>query len=114
MKTEYEQRLIPNGNLVTITYHYREAWQRMMNGHMRPPVVVKMYPASDVQRNRLINLFTEVSSDIIFIIKEYLSIVKQKFQGISFDYELINHVVRLKEDGEGIDHYRAEISWFDD
>ena len=111
MTTKHVQRLTLNGNLITITYNYREAWQRILNGHMQPPVVIKMYPGASTERKRLIQQFNLVAPDLMFIVREYLSIVKEKFEGISFQYQLVNHVIRLEENEKGIEYYRAELKW---
>lgn len=111
MKTEYVQRLVLHGDLVTITYSYRETWQRLLNGHMQPPVVVKLYPKTIKEQRELIAHFAQLSDDIVFIIREYLSVVQNKFEGIRFQYELINHAIKLSEEDEKIDYYRAELKW---
>ena len=44
MENTYHQKLTIDGIRVVITYNFREVWQKLMNGHMQPPVVVKVYP----------------------------------------------------------------------
>ncbi len=114
MHSKYVQRLTINDHRITITYNFREAWQRQLNGHLRPPVVIKMYPDVCQDRQRLTASFAVWSQDLIFIIKEYISTVKNRFAGISFRYELVNHAITLKENREDIHYYRAELKWSND
>jgi len=109
---KHVQRLTLDGNLITITYNYREAWQRILNGHMLPPVVIKMNPKVNIERKRLIEQFNMVAPDLMFIVREYLSTVKEKFEGISFEYQFVNHAIRLDENKKGIEYYRAELKWY--
>ena len=100
-----------NEHLITITYSFREAWQRRFREQLPAPVVVKMYPGTVKDRQQLSTIFSVLSMDFIFIIKEYLSTVKERFDGIRFDYELVNHAIKLKENREDIEYYRAELLW---
>lgn len=111
MQTEYSQRLALKGHSVIITYNFRERWQRSMNGHMKPPVVVKMHPNRITERKVLENVFTRIEDDIIFVVREYLSTIRHRFYGVSFEYALVNHAISFDDNG-AIAYYRAELKWY--
>ncbi|MEM9361331.1 MAG: hypothetical protein AAGA43_01800 [Bacteroidota bacterium] len=112
MKNTYSQKLTIDGNRVVIMYNYREVWQKLMNGHMQPPVVVKVYPEDVMEKDAVVGFFDKISKDIVFIIREYLSVVRKKFIGIDFKYQLVNHAFKYKEDSETIEYYSAELYWY--
>lgn len=112
METEYIQHLTLDGHRITICYTFRETWQRLLNGHMRPPVVVKVESPTGKNKEELIAVFQIIAPDILFIIREYLSIVSQRFEGISFTYMFVNHSMEREENGVKFIQYRAELKWF--
>ena len=112
MENTYHQKLTIDGIRVVITYNFREVWQKLMNGHMQPPVVVKVYPEDPIEKEVLVDFFNKISRDIVFIIREYISVVRKKFIGIDFKYQLVNHAVKYKEGSETIEYYRAELYWY--
>lgn len=111
MQESYIQRLTLNNHRIVITYAFRELWQRRLNGHLQPPVVVRLYPSAIKDTEEITTLFSVFSGDLIFIIKEYLSAVRDRFKGITFHYELVNHAITMEEDRENIEYYRAELKW---
>ncbi|MEM9077614.1 MAG: hypothetical protein AAGC43_11260 [Bacteroidota bacterium] len=112
MGNTYNQRMTIDGHRIVITYNFREVWQKLMNGHMQPPVVVKIYPEDALEKKALLHFSSKVSTDIIFIIREYISVVRKRFIGIDFKYELVNHSIRYQEDNTAIAYYRAELDWY--
>lgn len=111
MQESYVQRLALNGHRILITYSFRELWHRRLNGHLQPPVVIRLYPNNINDTQELTELFSIWSDDLIFIIREYLSTVKARFRGITFQYELVNHAIKMEEDRQNIEYYRAELKW---
>lgn len=111
MQSKYQQKLSLFGNNFTITYHYRESWQRILNGQLRTPVEVKVFPKGSEDESMLSQHLNRAEPDLLYIIREYLSTVKERFEGIRFDYELINHKIRVGEESGSVLYYRAELKW---
>ena len=111
MQSKYQQNLSLFGYNFTITYNYREAWQRILNGQLRTPVEVKLFPKGNEDENILYQHLNQAATELIYIIREYISTVKDRFEGIRFDYELINHEIRFGEDKGAVLYYRAELKW---
>ena len=111
METRYQQRLSLFGNTFLIIYNYRETWQTMVNGPMRTPVEVKVFPNGNDDERMLSLHLSRAAPDLLYIIREYLSVVKNRFNGIRFHYELINREIRLAEDNGSVMYYRAELKW---
>jgi len=110
MESSYQQRLSLFGNTFTITYNYPESWQFMMNGNIRTPVEVKVFPKGNEDERILSMHLSRAAPDILYIIREYLSLVKNRFRGIRFHYELINREIRVEDSGSVL-FYRAELKW---
>lgn len=111
METRYQQRLSLFGNTFLIIYNYRQTWQEMVNGNARTLVEVKVFPKGNEDESMLSQHLNRAAPDILHIIREYLSSIKDRFEGIRFHYELINSEIRLAEDDGSVMYYRAELKW---
>lgn len=111
MESFYRQKLSLFGSRFVITYNYREGWNRLSNNRLKPPVVIMVFPSKNEDSSILADHLEMAKPDLIFIIREYLSLVAKRFEGIRFTYELVNYDLTREEKTGTPLFYRAELKW---
>ncbi|WP_422860688.1 hypothetical protein ACOKFD_07610 [Flagellimonas sp. S174] len=106
----YEQPMMIYGKRIIVTYNYD--WMgHTPDVHAPPPVSVKMYPGKKTSKDALVQDFDRATPHVLFVIREYLSIVADRFQGIEFEYQWMNHSVKINEYTGRVSYCEAELKW---
>lgn len=107
----HKQLLNIEGHLFRIKYNFMDDWRTSASFGFKNPVTVIYEPTRHMTEQEINQLFDAKVDHLLFVIREYLSAVKDRYKGIQFQKTFKTKQVHLDTEKRYVQAFFAELAY---